>query len=199
MPACCEFPAQRAEQEDGSGCGREAQEARELLARDEEPGGEGQYAAREAREMRTWRWYSKGLFALLVAAFAYWVWPTPWTGYREVENYTESNRFDIADKTDTTRDVVLLRRNRITGCIQRNDCLVWQNPGYSAFSEGAQQEIRDFAQPYFGRLYTEEADTARDFVVEHFRQRHPEWDSGEVARELEILVPPPQNYWYTLH
>jgi len=27
--------------------------------------------------MREWRWYSKLLFALLVAAFAYWVWPTP--------------------------------------------------------------------------------------------------------------------------
>ena len=28
--------------------------------------------------MRHWRWYSKLLFALLVAAFAYFVWPTPW-------------------------------------------------------------------------------------------------------------------------
>jgi hypothetical protein len=28
--------------------------------------------------MRSWRWYSKVLFALLAAAFAYWVWPTPW-------------------------------------------------------------------------------------------------------------------------
>jgi hypothetical protein len=28
--------------------------------------------------MRSWRWYSKLLFALLVAAFAYFVWPTPW-------------------------------------------------------------------------------------------------------------------------
>jgi hypothetical protein len=28
--------------------------------------------------MRSWRWYSKVLFALLVAAFAYWVWPTAW-------------------------------------------------------------------------------------------------------------------------
>jgi hypothetical protein len=27
--------------------------------------------------VRTWRWYSKVLFALLVAAFAYFVWPTP--------------------------------------------------------------------------------------------------------------------------
>jgi len=28
--------------------------------------------------MRNWRWYSKVLFALLVAAFAYFVWPTQW-------------------------------------------------------------------------------------------------------------------------
>jgi hypothetical protein len=28
--------------------------------------------------VRSWRWYSKLLFALLVSAFAYWVWPTPW-------------------------------------------------------------------------------------------------------------------------
>ena len=28
--------------------------------------------------MRHWRWYSKLLFALVVAAFAYFVWPTPW-------------------------------------------------------------------------------------------------------------------------
>ncbi len=31
--------------------------------------------------MRQWRWYSKVLFAILVAAFAYWVWPTPWVTY----------------------------------------------------------------------------------------------------------------------
>jgi hypothetical protein len=35
--------------------------------------------------MRSWRWYSKVLFALLVAAFAYWVWPTPWQYGQEHE------------------------------------------------------------------------------------------------------------------
>jgi len=34
--------------------------------------------AREVRAMGSWGWYSKVLFALLVAAFAYWVWPTPY-------------------------------------------------------------------------------------------------------------------------
>jgi len=28
--------------------------------------------------MRHWRWYSKVLLGLVLAAFAYWVWPTPW-------------------------------------------------------------------------------------------------------------------------
>jgi len=28
--------------------------------------------------MRTWRWYSKVLLGLLILAFAYYVWPTPW-------------------------------------------------------------------------------------------------------------------------
>ena len=28
--------------------------------------------------MRSWKWYSKVLFGLVVAAFAWFVWPTPW-------------------------------------------------------------------------------------------------------------------------
>ena len=35
--------------------------------------------------MRHWRWYSKVLFALLAAAFAYWVWPTPWQHFTRGE------------------------------------------------------------------------------------------------------------------
>ena len=31
--------------------------------------------------MRTWHWYSKLALALLLAAFAYYVWPTPWRVY----------------------------------------------------------------------------------------------------------------------
>ena len=49
--------------------------------------------------MRTWRWYSKVLFALLVAAFAYWVWPTPW-------RWEETN-------------TGLYRLNRFTGRVER--------------------------------------------------------------------------------
>jgi hypothetical protein len=48
--------------------------------------------------MRHWRWYSKLLFALLVAAFAYFVWPTPWTYYDNVDAWgvqstLRTNRF----------------------------------------------------------------------------------------------------------
>jgi hypothetical protein len=50
--------------------------------------------------MRTWRWYSKLLFALLVAAFAYFVWPTPW-------------------RYDHTRDGTLVRIHRVTGKTER--------------------------------------------------------------------------------
>ncbi len=130
--------------------------------------------------MRNWRWYSKVLFALLVAAFAYWVWPTPWTAYAHV-------------------DTQLVRQNRFTGRVQVNYCLQSSDAGYPSFSEGAQQEIRAFALPYFDRLYREQDGRTRAFIVEHFRRERPGWDSREVARELEILVPPPQNYWRTLH
>jgi hypothetical protein len=33
--------------------------------------------------MRTWRWYSKLLLGLLLLAFAYWVWPTPYRYWRD--------------------------------------------------------------------------------------------------------------------
>ncbi len=47
--------------------------------------------------MRHWRWYSKVLFALLVAAFAYWVWPTPWR-----YDHTSGNLVRIHRATDET-------------------------------------------------------------------------------------------------
>lgn len=43
--------------------------------------------------MRTWRWYSKLLPALLLAAFAYWVWPTAWEHYRDEGVNVRVNRF----------------------------------------------------------------------------------------------------------
>ena len=52
--------------------------------------------------MRSWRWYSKVLFALLVAAFAYWVWPTPW-------------EYVPPPSGEQNRGVVAVRVNRFTG------------------------------------------------------------------------------------
>ena len=49
--------------------------------------------------MRNWKWYSKVLLVLVLAAFAYWVWPTPWA-YGTIEAG------------------VLMRRHRISGSIQ---------------------------------------------------------------------------------
>ena len=51
--------------------------------------------------MRHWRWYSKVLFALVLAAFAYWVWPTPW------------ERFQWGDRAPG-------RVNRFTGAVEFN-------------------------------------------------------------------------------
>ena len=56
--------------------------------------------------MRTWRWYSKLLFALLVAAFAYWVWPTPW-----VQHESPSSR--------------CLRVHRVTGRVEALTGSAW--------------------------------------------------------------------------
>jgi len=58
--------------------------------------------------MRTWTWYSKLLLVLVLAAFAYWVWPTPWKTYK------------------TGR--VNLRVNRFTGHTQRLWSSGWSDP-----------------------------------------------------------------------
>jgi len=57
--------------------------------------------------MRTWRWYSKALFALLVAAFAYFVWPTP-------RRYTKGP------------GGIMLRVNRFTQRVDKYHSLGWR-------------------------------------------------------------------------
>ena len=42
--------------------------------------------------MRSWRWYSKLLFALLIVAFAYFVWPTPWVYHLNGDEIFRVNR-----------------------------------------------------------------------------------------------------------
>ena len=60
--------------------------------------------------MRSWRWYSKVLFALLVVAFAYWVWPTPW-------------RYD---HTQVGRLHLPVRTHRITGRAEMLSGTTWE-------------------------------------------------------------------------
>jgi len=54
--------------------------------------------------MRSWRWYSKLLLALLVVAFAYFVWPTPW---RYEHRGTENSLVRINRLTDEVQILIL--------------------------------------------------------------------------------------------
>jgi len=58
--------------------------------------------------MRSWRWYSKLLFALLVAAFAYFVWPTQWRGFHAA----------FSPNSDSVHLTLMVRENRFTGRVQ---------------------------------------------------------------------------------
>jgi len=62
--------------------------------------------------MRSWRWYSKVLFALLIAAFGYYVWPTPWTYYQLNPSVSAA---DGPYATSITEYGSWLRVNRFTG------------------------------------------------------------------------------------
>jgi hypothetical protein len=84
-----------------------------------------------------WRWYSKLLLALLVAAFAYFVWPTPWmyftvpsgSGYHQTDEllrlvgtYGEEGRVVSAEGS-----AVIVRVHRITGSAQTLAQGVWSD------------------------------------------------------------------------
>jgi len=74
--------------------------------------------------MRTWRWYSKLLFALLVAASAYLVWPTPWRYHAcEVADYAEGY-----DWGNGFARLVRVRENRFTGKMQTLHVVEDRNP-----------------------------------------------------------------------
>ena len=66
--------------------------------------------------MRAWRWHSKVLFALLVAAFAYSVWPTPWR-YFTVERPGQFGGGRLLDdvRVGAPGGTALVRVNRFTG------------------------------------------------------------------------------------
>jgi len=70
--------------------------------------------------MRHWRWYSKLLFALLVAAFAYFVWPTPWQYYMVPGSSSPAMTTIISIESFDS----FYRINRATGWVQ-----VWRRGG----------------------------------------------------------------------
>jgi len=69
--------------------------------------------------MRTWRWYSKVVLALVVAAFAYFVWPTPWTYYQcnPSVGITAPERPSVFGRT-VEEYSIWLRLNRFTGKVE---------------------------------------------------------------------------------
>jgi hypothetical protein len=64
--------------------------------------------------MRSWRWYSKVLFALLVAAFTYLGWPTPW--------------YYVPPAPGSAHDLGtgIVRVHRVTGEVQRVRAGYWE-------------------------------------------------------------------------
>ena len=66
--------------------------------------------------MRTWRWRSKVLLGLLLLAFAYYVWPTPWACYPVNPSVSSAGGEYGANMEEYT---IWLRVNRFTGKVQR--------------------------------------------------------------------------------
>lgn len=118
--------------------------------------------------MRSWRWYSKVLFALLVAAFAYWVWPTPW-------QYLPPPLPKGID-TEYGWGIVALRFNRFTGRIQ---ALSSGGPGFwYPFSMAPAIRLSDGAEAEVARLREDHPKwKARDFFAWQ-GAHHPDWDAG---------------------
>jgi len=115
--------------------------------------------------MRTWRWYSKLLFAVFLLAFAYWVWPTPYshtTGYRGVP----------------------VRVSRITGSKQefcQGRWLRFMRPGQMTFNE--------FMARYYPGLDREFGEIGKD-LNEHLSGR-----GGHSPQEIAALHPTLVGNW----
>jgi len=99
--------------------------------------------------MRSWRWYSKVLFALLVAAFAYWVWPTPWF-YPPLSS-------------------TIVRVHRVTGEVQRTGDGYWNRmvPPWPRGETVAEHQVR--AGKREGATWGDRGELWRTFDA-----RHPE-------------------------
>ena len=64
--------------------------------------------------MSRWRWYSKLLFAILVAAFAWYVWPTQWAYYRLDPSVAVGGASDQV----VVEHSKVIRVNRFTGKVE---------------------------------------------------------------------------------
>jgi hypothetical protein len=99
--------------------------------------------------MRTWRWYSKLLFALLVAAFAYLVWPGPW-------HYV------------STSSAQIVRVHRLTGRTERLSFDGWREVKPTQPVEG-DPELAAIVAKSKGPWSNVEQPTAEDIIGEAYR------------------------------
>ena len=67
--------------------------------------------------MKHWRWYSKVLLALALLAFAYWVWPTPWSSFRTTTAFLPDPKQNMMVKAPNGWRIEI-RENRLTHRVQ---------------------------------------------------------------------------------
>ncbi len=126
--------------------------------------------------MRTWRWYSKVLFALLVAAFAYFVWPTPWRHFTVApagryalsrDMVTRASHYADGPVTfggeDTTAAVI--RVHRVTARTQVLEDNSWRDVFALPPLDEVLSEVKERPRERSGRLEPETMDQELDAVL----------------------------------
>ena len=123
--------------------------------------------------MRSWRWYSKVLLALLVAAFAYWVWPTPYQYLPPPLPKGMDTEYDDWGR-ETDSGIVALRFNRFTGMIQ---ALSRDGPGYwYAYAMPPTVRLSPEAENEVRVLHLEHANWNGRDLLRWQTTYHPYWD-----------------------
>ena len=116
--------------------------------------------------MRSWRWYSKALFALAVVAFYWFVWPTQW-------NYGVQS-FGLGDG-----HVFPLRVNRLTG---RTEWYIvgWRDPSRarSAGRKASAAVVTEPIDPDFAAVASATIDPELAAIARKIRAQR-----GAVARK----------------
>ena len=114
--------------------------------------------------MRTWRWYSKLGFALLLAAFAYCVWPTPWRYFPPPRNYEE---FDFSE-------VISVRLNMLSGEVQA--LFVTLPVGWRAFLWPPEQKLSSWSASEVVSLRRNHPHWSAKRYLQWVGESHPNWD-----------------------